>query len=60
MVKMKYYGKRKIVKINETYYISIPKPILKKMTVRDGDEVMIFLTEDKRILISPVETEVEL
>ena len=57
MVKIRYEGMRKVIKINETYYLSIPKKVARQMHIDEGDEVLMFLTEDNRIMLSPAEKE---
>ena len=53
MVKIHYKANKKIVKIHNSYYISIPKNIVKDLRIGEGDELLMFLTDDKRIVLSP-------
>lgn len=48
------FGKRKIVAMNYTRYIAIPKDWLRFKGIDSGDEVVIELTESGNLLIKPI------
>ena len=48
------FGRRRIVPMNYTRYISIPKDWLRFQKIDEGDEISIRLTEDGNLLLVPV------
>lgn len=48
------FGKKKIMAMNYTRYIALPKDWLRFVRLDAGDEVIIELTEDGSLLIKPL------
>ncbi len=55
MVRVKFIEKRRIIKVGRAYYLTIPKRLAGKLKLKEGDEVLLYLTEDNRIVLSPAE-----
>ena len=51
------FGKRKVMAMNYTRYIALPKDWLRFVGLDAGDEVIIGLTEDGDLRIKPVKGE---
>ena len=54
------FGKKKVMAMNYTRYVALPKDWLRFVRLDAGDEVVIGLTEDGNLLIKPVKVEDEL
>lgn len=60
MVKMFSFGKRKIMGMNYTRYIALPKDWLRHQELDSNDEVKIELTKDGDLLIKAMKREARL
>lgn len=47
------FGKRKIIAVHYTRYISLPKEWLRNHDLKKGDKLEIFLTDEGNLLIKP-------
>ena len=52
-VELKYIGVRKISKSSSSHLITLPLKIVKKLNLKPGDRVFVYLTNDGRIVLSP-------
>lgn len=51
------FGKRKIVNMNYTRYLALPKAWIDAMRLEKGDRVNIEMDNENRLILSPVENE---
>lgn len=51
------FGKRKILAVHYTRYVSLPKEWLRNHDLEKGDKVEILLTDEGNLLIKPGEGE---
>jgi len=59
-VRMRFVERRKLLRISGSYALTIPKTIANRINLKAGDEVLLFLTDDNRIVIAPAEKSEEL
>ncbi len=54
-VALKYVGMRKTRRVGNSVAITLPAKVIKELNLKVGENMLVFLTDDGRIVLAPEE-----